>query len=88
MGALTGFGLSAYVRSAGRVESLFGVEKSYRLMLEKSDLPDNNLSACLQEAYGLRSVRVAVLPLGANPHTRSKLKRTTQYEETFMIGVV
>ena len=57
-------------------------------MLEKPDLPDDNLSACLQEASGLRGVRVAVLPLGANLHTRSKLTLTKQYEETFVIGVV
>jgi spectinomycin phosphotransferase len=38
-------------------------------MLEKPDLRDEKIIAYLQEAYGLRVVRVVFLPLGADRHT-------------------
>jgi spectinomycin phosphotransferase len=38
-------------------------------MLEKPDLPDQLLIACLQRSYGLRIAEVDFLPLGADPHT-------------------
>ena len=37
-------------------------------MLEKPDLPDEKITACLQDEYGLR-VKVAFLPLGADLNT-------------------
>ena len=38
-------------------------------MLEKPDLPDELLIACLQRDYGLRILQVDFLPLGADQHT-------------------
>jgi spectinomycin phosphotransferase len=38
-------------------------------MLEKPDLPDELLLACLQAEYGLRITRLAFLPLGADQNT-------------------
>lgn len=38
-------------------------------MLEKPDLSDEKLSTCLQNAYGLRVMQIAFLPLGADPNT-------------------
>ena len=38
-------------------------------MLEKPDLQDERIAACLQDAYGLRVVQVTFLPLGADPNT-------------------
>jgi spectinomycin phosphotransferase len=38
-------------------------------MLEKPDLPDEEIIACLQEEYGLRSTQIAFLPLGADQNT-------------------
>jgi spectinomycin phosphotransferase len=38
-------------------------------MLEKPDLPDEKISACLQSEYGLPVVQIAFLPLGADPNT-------------------
>jgi spectinomycin phosphotransferase len=38
-------------------------------MLEKPDLQDEKIGACLQEAYGLRADRVEFLPLGADLNT-------------------
>lgn len=38
-------------------------------MLEKPDLPDKKIVACLQSEYGLTVVRVAFLPLGADLNT-------------------
>ena len=38
-------------------------------MLEKPDLPDYRIAACLQDAYGLRVADVAFLPLGADLNT-------------------
>ena len=38
-------------------------------MLEKPDLSDERIAACLQDAYGLHRVQVAFLPLGADPNT-------------------
>ncbi len=38
-------------------------------MLEKSNIPDEKNSACLQREYGLRVVQVAFLPLGADLNT-------------------
>jgi spectinomycin phosphotransferase len=38
-------------------------------MLEKPDLSDEEISACLQAEYGLRAVQVAFLPLGADINT-------------------
>lgn len=37
-------------------------------MLEKPDLQDREIIACLQDAYGLLSVQMAFLPLGADLH--------------------
>src|ERR1041385_6802285 len=38
-------------------------------MLEKPDLPDEKIVACLQDAYGLSIAHVAFLPLGADINT-------------------
>lgn len=38
-------------------------------MLDKPDLPDERVIACLQAAYGLRVTQVNFLPLGADVHT-------------------
>ena len=38
-------------------------------MLEKPDLSDEKIIACLQDEYGLPAVQVAFLPLGANQNT-------------------
>lgn len=38
-------------------------------MLEKPDLPDEKIIACLQAEYGLRSIEVAFLPMGADTNT-------------------
>jgi len=38
-------------------------------MLEKPDLPNERLAACLQDGYGLRLVDVNFLPLGADRNT-------------------
>jgi spectinomycin phosphotransferase len=38
-------------------------------MLEKPDLPDERIMACLQDAYGLPVVQVEFLPLGADVNT-------------------
>ncbi len=38
-------------------------------MLEKPDLPDAKISACLQDHYGLHIVSVEFLPLGADANT-------------------
>jgi spectinomycin phosphotransferase len=38
-------------------------------MLEKPDLPDEKLISCLRDAYGLRIVQIAFLPLGADQNT-------------------
>ncbi len=38
-------------------------------MLEKPDLPDEKISACLQAEYGLRAAMIAFLPLGADLNT-------------------
>jgi spectinomycin phosphotransferase len=38
-------------------------------MLEKPDLPDENLISCLQDSYGLRVNLVEFLPVGADQHT-------------------
>jgi spectinomycin phosphotransferase len=38
-------------------------------MLEKPDLPDEKISACLQAAYGLLVATIAFLPLGADLNT-------------------
>ena len=38
-------------------------------MLEKPDLKDEKIIACLQNEYGLRVVQVAFLPLGADQNT-------------------
>lgn len=38
-------------------------------MLEKPELQEEKLIACLQDAYGLPDVRIAFLPLGADPNT-------------------
>lgn len=38
-------------------------------MLEKSDLTDDKVLACLQDAYGLGVDSIAFLPLGADPNT-------------------
>jgi spectinomycin phosphotransferase len=38
-------------------------------MLEKPDLQDEQIIACLQDTYGLCVVHVAFLPLGADPNT-------------------
>jgi spectinomycin phosphotransferase len=38
-------------------------------MLEKPDLPDEKISACLRDEYGLNVVQVAFLPLGADRNT-------------------
>src|SRR5215216_602011 len=38
-------------------------------MLEKPDLPDDVLIACLRHDYGLRIVKVEFLPLGNDPNT-------------------
>ncbi len=38
-------------------------------MLEKPNLQDEKLIACLQDAYGLQIVHVTFLPLGADPNT-------------------
>jgi len=38
-------------------------------MLEKPDLQDEKIIACLQDEYGLLAVQVAFLPLGADRDT-------------------
>ncbi|MCX5973378.1 MAG: phosphotransferase [Coprothermobacterota bacterium] len=38
-------------------------------MLEKPDLPDEKVTACLRDEYGLTAVRIAFLPLGADRNT-------------------
>jgi spectinomycin phosphotransferase len=38
-------------------------------MLEKPDLKDEKIVACLQDEYGLLVVQVAFLPLGADRNT-------------------
>jgi spectinomycin phosphotransferase len=38
-------------------------------MLEKPDLSDRRIAACLQDAYGLRGAEVTFLPLGADLNT-------------------
>ena len=38
-------------------------------MLEKPDLPDEKIIACLQAEYGLRVATIAFLPLGADLNT-------------------
>jgi spectinomycin phosphotransferase len=38
-------------------------------MLEKPNLPENRISACLQTEYGLRVAAIAFLPLGADLNT-------------------
>lgn len=38
-------------------------------MLEQPDLQDEYISACVQDAYGVRVVHVAFLPLDAVRHT-------------------
>jgi spectinomycin phosphotransferase len=38
-------------------------------MLEKPDLPDARIAACLQDEYGLRAAEIAFLPLGADVNT-------------------
>ena len=38
-------------------------------MLEKPDLPDDKIIACLQAEYGLRAAEIAFLPLGADVNT-------------------
>jgi spectinomycin phosphotransferase len=38
-------------------------------MLEKPDLPDDRITACLYTAYGLTGVQLDFLPLGADTHT-------------------
>ena len=38
-------------------------------MLEKPDLPDERIIACLQDAYGVCVVQIAFLPLGADLNT-------------------
>lgn len=38
-------------------------------MLEKPDLPDKKIAACLRDEYGLTAVRIAFLPLGADRNT-------------------
>lgn len=38
-------------------------------MLEKPDLPDEHLIACLRASFGLDAARLAVLPLGADVNT-------------------
>ncbi len=43
--------------------------KTYTSMLEKPELSDEKLIACLQDAYELLVVQVTFLPLGADPNT-------------------
>jgi len=38
-------------------------------MLEKPDIPDAEIIACLQEAYDLDVGQIVFLPLGADRHT-------------------
>lgn len=38
-------------------------------MLEKPNLPDDKIVACVQEAYGLTAVEIVFLPLGADENT-------------------
>jgi spectinomycin phosphotransferase len=38
-------------------------------MLEKPDLPDEKITTCLRDQYGLSGVRIAFLPLGADRNT-------------------
>src|SRR4051812_35189858 len=38
-------------------------------MLEKPDLPDESLRACLREHYGLHGTRITFLPLGNDVDT-------------------
>ena len=52
--------------------SLLGAYEDGKLdipMLEKPDLQDERIAACLQDEYGLRVVQVAFLPLGADLNT-------------------
>jgi spectinomycin phosphotransferase len=51
-------------------------------MLEKPDLQDEKISACLQDEYGFLDTQVAFLPLGADPNTavyRAVAKDETPY---------
>jgi spectinomycin phosphotransferase len=49
-------------------------------MLEKPDLPDEEIIACLCDEYGLNSVKLAFLPLGADVNTA--VYRATTTDET------
>ena len=44
-------------------------KESTHPMLEKPELDDTQISACLQEAYGLAVAQLAFLPLGADQNT-------------------
>jgi spectinomycin phosphotransferase len=51
-------------------------------MLEKPDLKDDTVLACLQDAYGLHVDTIAFLPLGADPNTavyRAEADNTRPY---------
>jgi spectinomycin phosphotransferase len=51
-------------------------------MLEKPDLPDEQIIACLQDAYALPARQIVFLPLGADPNTavyRALLADDTPY---------
>jgi spectinomycin phosphotransferase len=51
-------------------------------MLEPPNIQNDQISACLQDAYGLRIVDIAFLPLGADPNTgvyRAVAGDTTPY---------
>ena len=43
--------------------------KTHIPVLEKPDLQDENIIACLQDEYGLLVVQIAFLPLGADLNT-------------------
>jgi spectinomycin phosphotransferase len=58
-------------------------------MLEKPDIQDERIIACLEDGYGLPVVRVAFLPLGADLNTavyRAVAKGETSYFVKLRMG--
>src|SRR5258708_7373138 len=45
-------------------------------MIEKPDLSDETITACLQQEYGLQDIDLTFLPLGADPNTGVYRART------------
>jgi spectinomycin phosphotransferase len=53
-------------------------------MLEKPDLPDEKIAACLQKEYGLTAVQLTFLPLGADVNT-AVYRVTTSDESPYFL---